>query len=107
MNPIDFAQPLAPWHMLDGDNYQLWKVLTLDILDRLKIRAAVKSPYLVTNAEWRELNEQKNSQAVVVILKCMKPDIAIEYCGITCPYELWVQLERTYGEHSQQFVGCW
>ncbi|KAJ2768977.1 hypothetical protein GGI18_005487, partial [Coemansia linderi] len=89
MNPIDFAQPLAPWHMLDGDNYQLWKVLTLDILDRLKIRAAVKSPYLVTNAEWRELNEQKNSQAVVVILKCMKPDIAIEYCGITCPYELW------------------
>ncbi|KAJ2865533.1 hypothetical protein GGH94_002130 [Coemansia aciculifera] len=55
--------------MLDGDNYQLWRILILDILDKLKIEAAVKGPYLVTTAEWRELNEHKNRQEIVVILK--------------------------------------
>ncbi|KAJ2446500.1 hypothetical protein GGF42_005674 [Coemansia sp. RSA 2424] len=96
MEVIVFAQPLAPFHMLDGDNYLLWRVLVLDVLDRLNLKNAVKGPYLVTTAEWRELTDQRKSQTVAILLKCIKPDIAIEYCDITCPYELWTELKKKY-----------
>ncbi|KAJ2329308.1 hypothetical protein GGI00_003972 [Coemansia sp. RSA 2681] len=97
MYTIDYSQPLAPRHMLNGSNYSLWKTLVLDVLDELGLTNALRLPSLLSEEEKADLSPRKVSRACAILLKSMDPNIASAYCGITCPFFIMAELEEKYG----------